>query len=153
MRTTSSLVQHLASTYPDFVFAESAQAHWSPTEQIVYYNSAESHAQWIILHETAHALLGHRDYSRDIELLAIERDAWQYATEHLAPMLNISIDKDFIETHLDTYRDWIHAKSTCPNCQSTGIEQAKHSYLCIHCNHTWHVNAGVDVHTRRYSLA
>ncbi len=153
MHTTLSLANKLAKAYPNLTFTQGEHAHWSPDKQTVYYSLRESHAAWVLLHEAAHGLLGHTNYNRDIELLTIERDAWQYAAHTLAPQFNLSIDPEFVETQLDTYRDWLHAKSTCTTCQSNGIEHAKHRYQCLHCGSTWRVNTGIDVHIRRFATA
>jgi len=149
MRAMSSLIKNLESKFPDITFAEGPRAHWSPDTQTVYYNPKEQHADWVLLHETSHAALNHHRYVRDIELLDIEREAWNYAVEQLAPQCSLAIDPTFIETQLDTYRDWIHSKSTCPHCQSNGFERQKHSYCCPHCGSSWQTNIGIDVGIRR----
>lgn len=151
MPATSSLSKKLARNYPGLTFTRGERAHWSPATHTVFYDSRDTHADWILLHETAHGILDHQEYALDIELLQLERAAWHYATTVLAPQYDISIDVDFVEAHLDTYRDWLHAKSTCPHCQSNGIEQTKHRYLCLHCGGTWRTNTGVDAGIRRYS--
>lgn len=151
MAATSSLSKKLARKYPTLSFERGDRAHWAPATRTVFYQPAEPHADWILLHETAHAVLDHQDYSLDIELLQLERDAWHHAATVLAPECDTVIDPDFIETHLDTYRDWLHTKSTCPHCHSNGVEQAKHIYLCLHCAGTWRTNTGVTTNIRRYA--
>lgn len=153
MPAISSLTQKLAANYPSLTFFADATAHWSAETRTVHYDAAEPHADWILLHETSHALLGHTDYMRDIDLLKIEREAWNYAVRELAPQYDITIDPEFIETQLDTYRDWLHAKSTCPTCESSGVETQKHQYTCLHCSTTWQTNTGIDVGIRRYIIA
>lgn len=150
MPAISSLVKNLANKYPDITFARGDYAHWSPSKRTVYYHPSEPHAEWIILHETAHGLLGHQDYSKDIELIRIEQQAWHYATKTLSPLFGITIDPEFIETQLDTYRDWIHTKSTCPTCQSNGIESRTGHYQCLHCGGQWRVNTGIATAIRRF---
>lgn len=152
MAATSSLAKKLARSYPSITFVRGDYAHWAPRSQTVFFDPNEGHADWILLHETAHALLNHRDYVRDIELLKLERAAWDYATSTLAKDHGVEIDPDFVESHLDTYREWLHAKSTCPHCQSNGLEQAKHHYLCLHCGSTWRTNTGTTSSIRRYIL-
>lgn len=153
MHATSSLAQKLAHKYPLLTFAPATVAHWSSLDNTVYYNSDEQHADWVLLHETAHGLLGHRDYMRDIKLLAVEREAWHYAATVLAPQFDITVDSDFIETQIDTYRDWLHAKSTCPTCQSTGYETSQQHYSCVHCGAAWRTNTGIDTEIRRFVAA
>jgi hypothetical protein len=111
-------------------------AHWSSAEQTVYYgkNTAE------LLHELGHALLDHKDFIQDIELLHIERDAWEKARQ-LAPQYKVKIDDDLIETALDGYRDWLHARSLCPRCHQTGLQDSQTlDYYCVNCNARWQVN-------------
>lgn len=149
MPAISSLVQQLENSYPALKFAKGPSARWSPTETTVYYDPHESHADWVLLHETAHGVLGHNGYRRDVELLQLERAAWHHAMTVLAPIFAIDIASDFIETQLDTYRDWLHSKSTCPTCQSTGFEQTQQHYTCIHCGASWRVNIGIETAVRR----
>lgn len=151
MPAISSLVKKLISSHPELSFEAADRAHWSAKNRTVYYCSSEPHAEFIVLHETAHALLNHQQYYRDIDLLKIERAAWTHAATVLAPLYSMTIDPEFIEAQLDTYRDWLHAKSTCPACHSNGFEQHKLSYLCLHCGTTWHTNVGVDVGIRRFA--
>ena len=104
---------------------------------------------WQVLHEVGHALLDHQIYSRDIELLGMERDAWQRA-EVVAADLDLTIPDDVIQTHLDTYRDWLHARSLCPDCTQTGIQIDSAQYECPHCHATWRVNDARTCGLRRY---
>lgn len=149
MPAISSLVHQLANNYPSLIFTEGRIARWSSEEATVYYNPREPHAEWVLLHETAHGILGHANYTRDIELLRLEHSAWHHATTVLAPQFDIVIESEFVETQLDTYRDWLHAKSTCPSCQSNGFEQHKHQYHCPHCQTNWQTNTGMDVGVQR----
>lgn len=148
MQSISSLVKALQVDFPQLTFEESATSRWSYENQTVYYNPHEEHAEWILLHELGHALLQHKEYHRDIELLTMERDAWHHATELLASQYQLVVASDFIEDHLDTYRDWLHAKSTCPHCSLTGVEVRRHEYRCYNCHHTWKTNEGT--YTRIY---
>lgn len=150
MLAISSLVKKLRNKFPEFTFTRGDTARWSPSEHTVYYNPNEPHAAWVILHETAHGALSHTEYSRDIELLRLEHQAWHHAKTILAPLFNITIDQEFIETQLDTYRNWLHAKSTCPGCHSSGLETSAGTYQCPHCTSTWKVNRGIDSAIRRY---
>ena len=80
----------------------------------------------------------------------MERAAWDKALE-LAKTVNVDIDEELIETSLDTYRDWLHDRSTCPSCNATGIEASKQQYECISCHTTWRVNEARDCSLRRYT--
>lgn len=153
MQAISSLITKLISSYPEITFSIGEYAYWSPSKRTVFYSPGEAHAAWVILHETAHGLLKHSDYKRDIELVRLEQEAWSYAVATLAPRFGITIDPDFIEAQLDTYRDWLHNKSTCPSCQSNGLEQLAHHYICPHCTTSWHTNTGIDAGIRRFVVA
>lgn len=151
MQPISSLVAKLRRDFAQLTFVEADVSRWSAKTQTVFFAPHSPHAEWVLLHELGHACLQHADYRRDVELLAMERDAWEYATKTLAPKYSITIEPDFIEDHLDTYRDWLHAKSTCPNCTLTGVETSKQTYHCLGCQHTWRTNKGTQTRVHRYS--
>ncbi|MCY1379960.1 hypothetical protein D9M68_895230 [compost metagenome] len=83
----------------------------------------------------------------------MERDAWRYAKEKLGSNYKVTITDTVIQDSLDTYRDWLHARSTCPNCQATGMQNRKRHYRCIACQHVWRVNDARICGLRRYSLS
>ncbi|MDR1969837.1 MAG: hypothetical protein LBQ11_00615 [Candidatus Nomurabacteria bacterium] len=131
-----SLVTKLASDFPEFKFEESDIDHWSPVKKIVFYTDSATK----LLHELAHALLNHTDFVQDVELIHLERDAWEKARE-LASEYEIRITDEVIETSLDDYRDWLHARSLCPKCGQTGVQsRADLVYSCINCNARWTAN-------------
>ena len=150
MPSMQSIVRSAREHYPHFSFEEAPQFSWSPDKKTVFYNEAEGNAPYLFLHELSHALLGHRTYSRDVELLAMEVDAWEKA-KTLKELADISIPEEVIEDHLDTYRDWLHARSTCPACSSNGYQIERARYECPACRHTWHVNEARLCALRRYS--
>lgn len=125
--------------------------HWDHETRTIYYDPSEPEAPALLLHEVGHALLGHADYPDDITLLAMERDAWQQA-EMLASELGVPIDNDTIEDALDTYRDWLHARSTCPNCRATGVQENDRLYACLACHHKWTVNEARVCALRRHDI-
>lgn len=117
---------------------------------VFYDQTAVDHAS--LLHELAHAILDHKTYARDIELIELERDAWTHAQATLAPTYNIAIGTNQIEDALDTYRDWLHARSTCPNCQATGVQTERNAYKCLACLSKWRVNDARICALRRYKI-
>lgn len=123
---------------------------WDHTACTITYRVDEPHAIAYLLHECGHALLGHAEYKRDIELLPMERAAWDEALV-LAAQYTLAIDTDLIEDALDTYRDWLHARSLCPTCEATGIQTAPQTYTCLACHHKWRVNEARSCALRRYS--
>lgn len=150
MPSTASLIQRLKTDYPQFTFAPSADFLWSPTDHTVYFNKT-SDSPAFLLHELSHGLLDHTDYQRDVELIAMERAAWDRAVA-LAGTYDLSIEDDLIETTLDSYRDWLHARSTCPECQATGLQTKKRIYSCPACGHNWRVNEARICALRRFSI-
>lgn len=145
---TSCLILSLQKDYPTFRFIPSDKARWSPIEQKIYYTNDNIQT----LHELGHAVLGHSEYRQDIELLQIERAAWNKAKE-LALTYGINIDDDTIERALDTYRDWLHQRSKCPNCGQTGLQNIDTlDYRCPNCQYTWRAIGGKSTRLKRLSI-
>lgn len=144
-RIMQSLVQQLQRDYPNLTFRPANCAHWSANEQTIYYNDDDLQT----LHELGHALLNHRSYSQDITLLQMERAAWEKA-QQLAPRYSLVIDDNTIEDALDSYRDWLHQRSKCPQCGQTGIQSASDlSYHCPNCQCVWRATDGRQTAMRR----
>src|SRR5690606_10550316 len=121
----------LSDDFPNIRFVASDDFRWSPADQTVYF-IPESNETAQLFHELSHAILGHHDYSRDINLLKMERDAWEEARK-LSKKYGLSVSDDTIQEHLDTYRHWLHSRSTCPKCTATGLQTDEKSYHCIAC--------------------
>ena len=127
-----SNLQHLTLTQGEMF-------SWDHTACAITYNPTADNAAAYLLHEYGHATLGHAGYQRDIDLLKMERAAWDVALD-IAAELSLSIDDDLIEDALDSYRDWLHARSLCPTCGATGVQAAPSGYRCLACSATWQVN-------------
>lgn len=149
MLSISSLVSQLARDYPALTFTPGERFYWNPEHRTIYY-VAQSNDAASLLHEVAHGILVHRDFIRDIELLEMERDAWDYASATLAPRYGITIDADAIQTNLDTYRDWLHMRSICPACHATGVQIKQRIYRCLACRSEWTVNDARQHALRRH---
>ena len=150
MHSTPSLLTRLRADFPDISFIHGSDFHWSPSERTIYYKDTVDEAS--LIHELSHALLNHTDYKRDINLLKMEREAWEYATSHLSQNYNVTFENDAIQDALDTYRNWLHSRSICPSCEATGVQTASHLYKCIACLAEWRVNEARSCALRRYSL-
>lgn len=131
------LLAKLKTLYPDIQFRLGDEFAWHPTEQAVSYSPKGDPS--ILMHEVGHALLDHTDYQRDIELIAMERAAWTKA-QAIASQLELTIDSSTIEAHIDTYRDWLHARSLCPTCSQNGLQTSTRNYRCLSCQSAWQVN-------------
>jgi predicted RecB family nuclease len=152
MPSIALLLDKLTASHPGYTFSSGDHFRWAPSSLEITYDPADKHVKEHTLHELAHALLDHNDYDRDIQLITMERDAWQYAKEMLGPEYKVIITDTTIQNSLDTYRDWLHARSTCPNCHATGMQHKKQHYRCVACQHTWRVNDARVCGLRRYSL-
>ncbi len=139
MAKVVSMLQKIA---PDIIFIKGDSFYWSPKHKTVTYrtDSKDPACDWALLHETAHALLGHKSYHSDFKLLILEVEAWQKA-QTLGEELGILIDEDHIQDCLDTYRDWLHQRSTCPRCSVVCLQTSTHEYCCHNCNALWRVSA------------
>jgi hypothetical protein len=151
MHLITSLAAKLQADYPQFRFVPDTEFRWVPLESSIFYDQASDDVA-SFLHELSHALLGHTTYIRDIELIELERDAWHYAQHILAQKYVIEVTDDQVEDSLDTYRDWLHARSTCPGCSATGIQVKKNEYKCLACNKKWRVNDARICALRRYKV-
>lgn len=135
------LVLKLQHRHPDIAFVEGKTFQWSPLRnEVTYIMGSDESDTWSLLHEVSHALLGHSTYKSDMELLQKEVQAWDYAKE-ISTDYAVAIDTDFVEDCLDSYRDWLYKRSTCPTCTLQGVQSSSGQYSCINCNHTWVVTA------------
>lgn len=139
--TLEQLLKKVKLLLPDVDFIESTSFYWSPKNKTIHYNQAlidKQVGQWGLLHETAHAILLHKSYESDAGLLALEVDAWQRAKE-LSNEFRIVLDDDHIQDCLDTYREWLYARSTCPSCMLNSLQTNNTTYLCLNCSTMWSV--------------
>lgn len=148
MQKISSIVNNIVASFPEFRFLEDEENRWSPNNKTVHYDPSTNPAY--LLHEIAHGILEHTSYARDIELLAMERDAWDYAKDLLATRFDIKIDDEIIVESIDSYRDWLHSRSLCPRCEATGLQKSGDRYGCINCGTNWRVNEAKSVGLKRH---
>jgi hypothetical protein len=136
-----SLIQELQSTFPQFTFTASEQACWSPQTRQVYYDarSSKQASIWSLLHELGHAVLDHKSYNTDIDLLQKEVAAWTEASA-IAKKFSVDIDDDYAQNCLETYRNWLYKRSTCPQCGTHGIQNESRQYYCLNCKAQWSVS-------------
>lgn len=151
MPSITSLVNTVLKVYPSLTVTKGDDFFWSTREQTIYYDETDPNAAHLLLHELGHALLSHRQYDRDVQLIAMESEAWEEA-KRLGVRFNVAMPTDVIEDHLDTYRDWLHQRSTCPACQAIGQQVAAAQYECIVCHTRWRVNEARSCQLRRYKI-
>lgn len=135
-------VDELCLKFSSYSFVESESFHWSAKSQSIYYDPAELETPaglYRLLHELGHALCNHQTFQSGIALLSLEVEAWEKAKE-IAAGYNVIIPEDHIENCLDSYRDWLHKRSTCPKCATISVEYEPNYYRCFNCLHRWNVS-------------
>lgn len=144
----NGLLKQLRTDFPELHFAASTYYYWSSDENTVYYDESSPGNTPLLLHEASHGILSHSTYTRDIDLIKLEREAWTKA-EELGRRYGVPIDAETREDALDSYRDWLHARSLCPHCQHNGIQTDQNTYECVVCSVKWHVNEAKQCGLRR----
>ena len=150
----SSTFERIAADYPEISFVRGEDFHWSPDDQTITHPQLRTHADLCqLFHEIGHAKLGHRDYTTDAALIDMERQAWAYAAETLAPryVVALTLDDAIVQNSLDSYREWLHARSMCPRCDAIGIERSRGSYRCLVCRQNWRVNEARTCRLQRHT--
>lgn len=146
------LLAQLIGDYPDISFVSGSAFQWAHATKTVHYDPSHLSASALLLHELAHACLHHAHFRFDIELVRKESDAWQYASQTLAPRYGFSINEDTKQDALDSYRDWLHQRSLCPQCQTNSLQTKTGSYHCLACGCQWRANQARLCQLRRYRL-
>lgn len=141
MPKTTSLpkLSNIITDFPDINFEKADIFYWSAKDNTVYFESASLRTEkglWQLLHEVSHAVLGHKNFNSSISLLKMETEAWAKAKQ-ISEKYQLTINHTYVERCLDTYRDWLHKRSTCPGCSSLGIEADDCLFSCFNCGKKW----------------
>ena len=115
---------------------------WSPHTNSVVYDTRRKNTndgKIALVHEIGHALLDHRIYKFDAQLLEMEMDAWDVARK-LAKKYGLKVDERHIARCIDTYDYWMTKRATCPDCQNFSLQRARDEYSCFCCGSVWQVN-------------
>ncbi len=149
----ADFIKQLQADHPAYKFEPGEQDRWSARASTITYNPGQSfkNLRYSVLHELAHALLGHHSYQTDFELLKLETKAWELAAE-IGRKYKLRINDEHIQRCLDTYRDWLHGRSRCPNCSMQALQQSASTYKCQNCSKTWRVSAGRFVRPYRQTV-
>lgn len=130
------LIERLRSDYPHLRFKEGKRFSFRPVRTIIFVLGPGGNEQKFnklqLLHELGHAVLEHKNFATDPERLQMERAAWEQA-QILCEKYDVEYDEDFVEMALDTYRDWLHRKSTCSKCGLTCYQTRDGKYHCPNC--------------------
>lgn len=139
---TASLLSNCKKLVPAVQFEEAGSFYWSPKKRVIFIDAARLDSEdgsWALVHEVAHALLEHQSYQNDAGLLMLEVAAWEKARE-IGKSLALKIHEDHIQDCLNTYRDWLYARSTCPTCMLNSLQVDLTTYLCLNCATRWSVS-------------
>ena len=128
-----SLLEKLKKDYPEFTFKTGGKKFLFRPKKTIVLGPDEPLADLLLIHELSHAVLHHFTFKTDIARIKMESDAWA-KTRELASKYGIKIDDDFIETELDTYRDWLHTRSKCKKCGLTRYQTEDGVYHCPFCD-------------------
>jgi predicted RNA-binding Zn-ribbon protein involved in translation (DUF1610 family) len=141
-KTSKGFIEQIIKDHPQFKFEPGSQEHWSPKTNTITYSQTEplDELRYGLLHELAHALLGHNSYNSDFELLKLESQAWELAAK-IAKKYQVKLDADHIQDCLDTYREWLHRRSKCPTCGMHVLQSSSNSYKCFNCSTGWQVSS------------
>lgn len=151
-KTTFPSLETLRTDFSTIQLSESESFYWSAREQTVHFipTALQSSAGiYQLFHELGHAVKQHSNYTSGIELIRLETEAWEQAKE-IALSYQLTIDNNQIESCLDSYRDWLHLRSTCPKCHSISTEVTPNHYRCFNCSQKWQVPK--DQRSRHYRL-
>ncbi len=128
--------------FPQFEFIPGRYFMWSPHSNSITYDEQRlehNDGKIALVHEIGHALLGHRLYRYDMELLRMELDAWDQV-RRLAPAYGLYIDEAHITRCIATYDEWLTKRATCPDCQNFSLQKGRDEYGCFACGSVWQVN-------------
>jgi hypothetical protein len=145
------ILLEIESLFPKAKLRISDSFRWSPEENIIYYDPFSETMALSLLHEVGHMICSHQRYSSDIGLLRMEVEAWQKAREY-SKKIGLTLDEDHVEKCLDSYREWIYRRSSCPLCTQAGVERETGLYSCINCQKKWRVTPAKFCRVYRKSI-
>ncbi|MBR2659332.1 hypothetical protein IKD60_01065 [Candidatus Saccharibacteria bacterium] len=126
-----NLAKTLAKDYPNLRFKLNCP-RFSYQNGTIYISEDGAYSDLQTLHELGHALCGHSDFNTHIKRLKLEREAWDMA-KTLCKKYHVTWNDAYVESCLDTYRDWLHTKSKCKNCGLTRYQDSSGTYHCPRC--------------------
>lgn len=130
------VLELLRAEFPEVRWVWGRRFSWRPP-RTVQLGPAQPHYVLLALHELGHCLEGHQEFKTEIGRLQLERAAWEQARcvwqKLQLEKQGIVWDEDFVEAQLDTYRDWSHARSRCPECGTTRFQTLDGAFHCPFC--------------------
>lgn len=137
-KTLNELIDVLEHDFPGLSILLSEKSYWDPQNRTIFINPSQLNPTWSLMHEIGHMKLNHTQYKFDVELVLLETQAWSESRK-ISPQYGINIDTEYIEDCLDSYRDWLHRRSLCPECGLNGIQDNSLAYNCLNCANKWRV--------------
>lgn len=136
------LLKQIGSNHPHISLVEGDHFYWSPKNQQIMYATDPNYdnPEVTLLHELSHALLEHKTFLTDFQLLLMEAEAWEKAVE-IGKTYGVTISEDHIQDCLDTYRDWLYMRSMCPSCGTNSVQDSSRTYQCFNCSTSWDVSS------------
>lgn len=141
MRNFDALIDKLREDFPGVRFEEAEV--WRSGDRVVGFVAGDENGELLLLHELAHIVLRHESYTRDVELVRMEMEAWEEVKSTLAPRYGVEFKAELAESQLDTYREWLDKRSRCPKCNYTGWQVNSAKYQCPLCRDEWRVGNSV----------
>jgi hypothetical protein len=135
-------------------FTRSDVFYWSPQERTIFFIESQIEKGvgiYQLLHEIGHAICEHHSFRSGISLLKMEVEAWEKARQ-IATKYNIAIPEEHVESCLDSYRDWLHQRSACPECGNIATEIDDNRYRCFNCSQIWSTPRHQQTRCYRYRL-
>lgn len=151
MQSIANILPLLKKDYPDVEFVPGKAFTWSSKRNKIIYTTHQSnpeHGVWSLLHELGHAQLGHKDCSNDFDLIKIENKAWEQA-RLIGNKYGVTIDNKHVQDCLDTYRDWLHDRASCPKCKVVSLQRKDGIYQCFNCKTKWRVSKSQNTLIRK----
>ena len=128
----ATVLVNVRGDYPAVRFVKGARFSFRPPRTVVFCDDSGDAAPLLLLHELGHFLTGRYSFKTEVERLKIEVMAWEKARE-LAPLYGVFVDEELMESELDSYRDFLHQKSRCPDCGLTRFQTPDRVWHCPRC--------------------
>ena len=129
----NKIIVQLKRDYPGLRWRAGKKFAFRPPRTIVVeQENLDECSKMLLLHEVGHATLEHQNYRADVERLKMERAAWEQARK-LCERYGVEYDVEVAERELDSYRDWLHRRASCPRCGLTRYQGADGEYHCPEC--------------------
>ena len=129
----NKIIVQLKKDYPWLRWRVGKKFAFRPPRTIVVEQAKlDECSKMLLLHEVGHAMLEHQNYRTDVERLKMERAAWEQARK-LCERYGVEYDVEVAERELDSYRDWLHRRASCPRCGLTRYQGVEGEYHCPEC--------------------